>query len=707
MIVNLRAAGTGLLLDARGTEVPAIVHWGRDLGELSPEELEAVADAAVPAIPPSSTDTPLRLSVLPTIAEGWSGRPGVAGHHPGEARRELRFSLAGVDEVSMLGVDVRLQDAAVGLSVVIRIELSPEGVLQLRHTLLNRSHHPFELASLDAILPVPGRASELLDFTGLWGQERRPQRHPLGHGAWSRETRHGRPGHDDPMLMVAGIPGFGFRHGEVWAVHLAWSGDKRLWAEGQSLGASVLGAGELLAPGEIRLEPAESYESPLTVATWSDAGLDGLSGRLHPWIRSWSIIRGVQPVVLNTWEAVYFDHEQGRLDELVDAAAEAGVERFVLDDGWFAGRNDATTALGDWFVDPIKWPQGLALLVERVRSAGMDFGLWFEPEMISADSHVAREHPEWVLGSHDALEWRDQRVIDLANPQAFDFVLSRLDALVSEYAINYIKWDMNRDLLIDGSHAHVAALYRLIDELRARHPLLDIESCASGGARIDLGVLRRVHRVWTSDSNDPLERQLIQRHTGVLVPPEYLGSHLGDSPAHTSGRASALAFRFATALFGSAGIEWDLSRADAGERAAVAGWLSFVKRMRPLLHSGTVVRGDAVDESRILHGVVSLDQKSALFADVSLAAARSALPERLRFPGLDPDRRYRVQELSAGGVPDAQLTLGVIEAAMPPSAAAAIVLPGRALVELGIAGRLLLPGQAVLYRVDAVGTGVL
>ena len=300
--------------------------------------------------------------------------------------------------------------------------------------------------------------------------------------------------------MAAGTPGFGFRHGEVWATHLAWSGDKRQWAESSALGASTLGSGELLAAGELSLQPQQSYTSPWTVAVYSAAGLDGLSDRLHPWIRSWSTISRPRPVVLNTWEAVYFDHDLPTLTRLVEAAAEVGVERFVLDDGWFTGRTDDRRALGDWFVDSQKWPAGLSPLINVVHDAGLEFGLWVEPEMVSLDSDLARDHPDWVVGPIDALTWRFQRVLDLGNPAAFDYLFSRIDALLAEYPIAYLKWDHNRDLLGGSAHRQTAALYRLIDALRAAHPDVEIESCASGGARIDLGILERVDRVWTSDT---------------------------------------------------------------------------------------------------------------------------------------------------------------------------------------------------------------
>ena len=697
MIVHLRAAGTSLLLDARGPRPPVVVHWGADLGDLDEADLRAVADAAIPAVPPSSIDLPLRLSLLPTLAQGWSGRPGLAGFWPGEGPHAADFALVRTTRTGPRAVTFDLASADGRLGVSTEVELSPQGVLRARQHLDNRADSTFHLAALDVLLPVPERAAEVLDFTGVWAYERRPQRAPLRHGVWSREARHGRPGHDDPYLMMVGSPGFGFRDGQVWAVHLAWSGDKRLWAERQPLGPGLIGAGELLAAGEVSLAPGDRYATPWVVAAWSDTGIDGLSARLHAWIRSRTPVRGPRPVVLNTWEAVYFDHDADTLARLVDAAADAGVERFVLDDGWFTGRTDDRRALGDWYVDPERWPAGLHPLIARVHQRGMDFGLWVEPEMVSPDSVLARKHPEWMLGPDTTPTWRHQRVLDLAEPDAYGYVLDRLSALLAAYPIAYLKWDHNRDLLHEGAaHRQTAAVYRLLAALRAEFPGVEIESCASGGARIDLGILDLVERVWTSDTNDPLERQQIQRWTSVLLPLEYLGGHLGAPTAHITGRTADLGFRFATALFGSAGIEWDLTTATPQERRQVAEWVARYKQLRPLLHSGVLVRSDDDDPARLLHGVVSADGTEAVYALVALRAPGTAIPAPARFLGLDPDRRYTVRPLTIG--PEPKTAQNEAPAWLRTGA---VTLPGRVLAEVGLPVPLLMPEQAALFTVRA------
>jgi alpha-galactosidase len=407
-------------------------------------------------------------------------------------------------------------------------------------------------------------------------------------------------------------------------------------------------------------------------------------------------------VVHNTWEAVYYDHRLERLTELADVAARIGVERFVLDDGWFRHRRNDTAGLGDWYVDESVWPDGLGPLIRHVRGLGMEFGLWVEPEMVNPDSDLFREHPDWVLAQPGRLppSWRHQHVLDLVNPAAYAYILERLDALLTGNDIAFLKWDHNRDLLEPdhggrpGAHAQTLAIYRLLDELRARHPDVEIESCASGGARVDLGILARTDRVWASDTNDALERQHIQLWTQLLLPPELVGSHVGPMEAHTTGRRHSLSFRAATALFGHFGIEWDIASASAEERDALAAAIAVYRDLRPLLHGGEVVRADHADPSALLHGVVAPDRSEAVFAYVQLTASTLATPGVARLPGLDPDRAYRVEPIMVAGPPRTS------QIRPPPwYADGGVTVTGRLAAEAGVQLPLLTPEQALVLRV--------
>ena len=708
----LRAGGVGVLVDAAGPALPRVLHWGADPGDLDAAALDRLAADLQPSLALSGFDEPWPFPLLPGQVDGWSGRPGLSGSRDGLAPYP-RLELTGDPEVGADGdaqvLTARAADPAAGLEVTCELRLEVTGLLRVRHSVVNAGDDTYGLDGLLALLPVPDRATELLDLTGRWCRDHTPQRQPFGHGAHARESRRGRTGHDAPLLLAAGTPGFGFRSGEVWAVHTAWSGNhvhlaERLPEGAGAGGAGVLGGGELLLAGEVRLAPGEAYTTPWIVFTYSGEGLDGASARVHRWLRARPQHPGSpRPLVLNTWEAVYFGQDLDTLTRLAERAASIGVERFVVDDGWFGTRRDDTKGLGDWFVAPDVWPDGLRPLADRVRALGMDFGLWFEPEMANPDSDVVREHPDWVL-TPSARSWRGQVVLDVANPGAFAYLLERLSTLVAEIGVAYVKWDHNRDLHVAvgtttgraGVHDQTAALYRLLDELRARHPGLEIESCSSGGARIDLGVLERTDRVWGSDCNDPLERQVIQRWEGLLLPPELIGSHVGDAVSHTTHRTASLGLRTITSLFAHPGLELDVTRCTPDELAALTAWAAFYKEVRGLLHSGDVVRADLPGDDAFLHGVVAADRREALFAYVRLTTSAEERTGRLLLPGLDPDADYDVVHR-----PEAGAATAVQKFAAPWFERGSARASGAVLARVGLPAPRLDPAQAVVLHVRA------
>jgi alpha-galactosidase len=694
----LEAAGVGLLVSLADGD-PEIVHWGAPLGD-------ALPDAAVltPAVGLSSFDVPVRTSLLPQASRGWRGRPAIRGSRDGRAFSPRLSTTAVTAEDAALGID--LADEEAGLAVRLRLALAPSGLLLLDAELTNTGTTPYGLERLDLVLPVPAQATESLDTTGRWAREKHPQRRRIDQGTWVRSSRHGRTGHDATAVIAAGTAGFGWGSGEVWALHLGWSGNQEAFVERIGSGRTTIGAGELLQPGEVVLAPGDAYRAPTAYAAYAADGLDGVSARIHTWMRARpQHPSSPRPVVLNTWEAVYFDHDLAVLQDLADRAAAVGVERFVLDDGWFGHRRDDTAGLGDWWVDPAVWPEGLGPLADHVRGRGMQFGLWVEPEMVNADSDLAREHPEWIArpGARTSMEWRHQQVLDLVHPAAWQHVLERLDALLTEYPIDYLKWDQNRDQLELGhdgrasTHEQTLAAYRLLDELKRRHPGLEIESCSSGGARVDLGVLQRTDRVWASDTNDALERQTIQRWTQLLVPPELVGAHVGPPTSHSTGRTHDLAFRAATALLGHLGIEWDLRAASEQDLAELAAAIEVYKAWRDVIATGRLVRADHPDPAAQVTGVVAADRSRALYSWAVLATSASELPAPVRLPGLDPARSYRVG--LAVPMPAGHAT----EITAPPWLADGAVLSGRVLAVLGLPMPILNPEHALLITAEAVG----
>jgi alpha-galactosidase len=695
-----------VVLDTRDGGLPVVVHWGADLGECSDEVLDDLALGGRGPVTDSRIDVPDRPALLPTAAEGWIGSPGLTGSRGG---RDFSPLFAGVDEAALdgsrhvaAGRRYTARDDVAGLELSIEAELGSSGLLRLRATLVNvHPDAPYELERLVLALPVPAEADEVFDLTGRHTRERQPQRRPFTVGTQLRESRQGRPGLDSPFLLAAGTAGFDWAAGEVWGVHVAWSGNQLVHAERTYNGARQIAGGELLLPGEIRLAPRESYRTPWVYFCHGD-GLNQVAGRFHRHVRSRSnAATRPRPVLLNTWEAVYFRHDLERLVALAEAGARVGVERFVLDDGWFRGRRDDTAGLGDWFVDERVWPDGLQPLIDKVHGLGMEFGLWVEPEMVNLDSDLARAHPEWIFraGGRVGIPSRQQYVLDLGRPDVYAYIAGRLHDLLDTHDIAYLKWDHNRMVLEAGHgaegrpgvHAHTAAVYRLLDELRTRHPGLEIESCAGGGGRIDLGILERTDRVWPSDTIDALERQQIQRYTQLLLPPELIGTHVGSAVAHTTHRSHTLTFRAITALWGHMGIEWDLTKASEAELDALAGWVALHKELRPLLHTGRVVVGGHPDPAIWIGGVVAQDGSDAVIGVVTVGRSVTWPPGRIRLPGLEPDRTYRLEPIAWDHERHAADTT-------PPWWRRGVRLTGRALAGAGVQLPMLFPEEAVLIR---------
>lgn len=625
------------------------------------------------------------LPLLTEVSQDWFGQPGLRGHRGDGTDWSTAFVLTSWQEHPDR-LQLESADALRGLMLRTELEAVAGGLLRIRHTVVNTAEAPYLLDGLDVMIPVPDRVGQILDLTGRWGRERTPQRHPVVDGVFLREGRTGKTGPESVTTLIVGTESFEFRHGEVWAVHLAWSGNSRHFLERLPSGQTVLGAGELLLPGEIVLGAGEHYTSPWVYVAASAAGLDGLAAQFHRYLRSLPAHpSGPQPVTCNVWEAVYFNHDLARLTDLADQAASIGIERFVLDDGWFSSRRSDHSGLGDWQVSAEAWPDGLSPLVDRVRSHGMQFGLWFEPEMVNADSDLFRAHPEWLLAvpGRSPREFRNQLVLDLGRPEVLEYLFEQVHAVLSEYPIDYVKWDHNRSLGdgadqrgAPGVHRQTLGFYALLDRLRAAHPSVQWESCASGGARIDLGVLQRAERVWTSDMTDALSRQLIQRWTGQLVAPEYLGAHVSAPANHQTGRELSLDFRAGTAFFGSFGVEWDINQADAAERDRLATWIQLYKRFRTLLHSGRTVRVDTTDPAFWIHGVIADDRSAGVLAYVQLdEAVREPVP--FLIPGLKPDRAYRCSAIS----PEPEAGAGDPAPAWPGEG---LVLRGAVLAQIGL-----------------------
>ena len=634
-----------------------IVWWGSTLKHFSPDDCisleRPVANGRL------DTDTPLTL--MAENGAGLFGSPGLEGHRNGLDASPVFRTISVVQAGESL--TLTSEDAVAGLRMVSELVLTSSGVLKMRHALTNLREGDWQVNRFAITLPVAERAEEVMAFHGRWTREFQPHRVRLTHDGFVLENRRGRTSHEHFPALIAGAHGFSEQQGEVWAVHLGWSGNHRMKCEVKTDGRRYLQAEALWMPGEKALKKDETVYTPWLYASYSPEGLNGMSQQYHRFLRD-EIIRFPEqkprPVHLNTWEGIYFDHDPNYIMQMAGRAAALGVERFIIDDGWFKGRNDDHAALGDWYLDEQKYPDGLMPVINHVKSLGMEFGIWVEPEMINPDSDLFRRHPDWVLSmpGYTQPTGRHQYVLNLNIPEAFAYIYERCLWLLGEHPVDYVKWDMNRELVQAGHEGRAAAdaqtrqFYRLLDLLRERFPRVEFESCASGGGRIDFEVLTRTHRFWASDNNDALERCTIQRGMSYFFPPEVMGAHIGHHRCHATFRQHSIAFRGLTALFGHMGLELDPVTAGEEESAGYRRYASLYKEWRQLIHTGTLWRVDMPDAATQVQGVVSPDQSQALFLVSQLAMPDHTLPGALRFPGLAPQARYRLRVVDH---PDIQL----------------------------------------------------
>lgn len=635
--------------------MPEIAYWGAPVGD-QPIDPGLFMRPVVGG----GLDVDAPVGIVAEASRGWFGRPGIEGCRSGGRDFAPRFELEdATGDAARLTAE--LVDERARLRLHIEIALAESGILSCAATLQNDADDAFDLEAIRITLPMPGRAAELLTLGGRHLLEFVQHRHTWVQSCITVENRHGKTSHERLGVAIAGTAGFGEHHGEVWGCHLGWSGNYELVCDAVSDGHRVIQLGELLLPGELTLAPGESYTTPTVYGAYSSRGLNAMSQQFHGFLRARPNHPQLpRPVHLNTWEAVYFDHDVDKLRALADAAASVGVERFVLDDGWFGARRDDRRALGDWWVSPDVWPEGLGPLIDHVRGLGMEFGIWVEPEMVSPDSVLFRDHPDWALvdDRYPPVLGRYQLVLDVGRTDVRDYLFEQLDRLLRDHDIAYLKWDHNRDLVAPASnrlaraagvHRQTRGLYDLLDRVRAAHPGVEIEACASGGGRVDFGVLERSDRVWTSDSIDALDRLTIQRGFSLLFPPEVMGSHVGSPVTPATRRQHRLGFRGATALFGAFGVEWNLLEATPDERDELAGVIALHRRFRTLLHTGDVVRCDHPDPTIDVHGVIARDRSEALIAITRCASGPSHHTAAIRIPNLDPDAVYELRVTEGAG----------------------------------------------------------
>ena len=646
---HLRNRAVSLVVDCRGSQ-PTVAYFGARLVNVSSAMIEQLDRHEAPASLP--VEPPITLS--PTHGMGYLGHPGLAvrrGSANWQANPRLTTREASELELRLVSVCERL---SIEITHYLRLD-EETGVLALTTTLKNAD--PATSLSVDqclVTLPVQDHLIDAVELTGRWGYELQQNRFQLPNSSLVRENRAGRTSHHlHPSLRLVSA-NTTLESGDAVDVQVAWSGNHTIRVEQLADGRRVMQVGELLEAGELELGPGESYTTPECLLCFSDDGMNGLAQQWHRYVRNTydtSASEQVRPVQLNTWEACYFDVNEATVLELIDDAADLGIERFVLDDGWFRNRNNDRTSLGDWQVDEEKFPSGLAPIAAYCHEKGLEFGLWIEPEMVSPDSELYRAHPDWILGFANGplIEARNQLVLDLDREEVANHLFESISALLTEIPISYLKWDMNRDIhQMENAlgqravHRQTLALYALMARVRDRFPDVAIESCASGGGRIDMGVLEYASRFWPSDTNDALDRIAVQRGFLSVLPPELMGSHVGPSPCHITGRQHAMAFRAGVALWGHMGVEADIRSLSEDDRSTLENAINLHKQHRHLIHSGRYVEHEQ-NAQQVAWSVVSEDQGEALSAVAMLHTPTTAFPKRIRFRGLDASKQYQVQ----------------------------------------------------------------
>jgi alpha-galactosidase len=647
-LIHLVGQHVSLVLERDGTNAPLWRYWGPRLPE----------HGSVPPLRPMrsaasfSLDQDVPLSLFPTFGVGWFGPSALLAHRDGTHFAQSWTHCAISWVTPHRHVVITLRDDVAQVAVSVSLSLDPvSDVVSIQTCLTNTGASPLWVQHLAAAyLPLPNTPLTLRHYVGRHNREFQVQQQRLQPGGWHSENRRGLTGHAGPcgaIVMNA--------EGGAWGAQLAWSGNSAQSIDWIDAGAYVWQLGEWHAPGEVRLAPGDCLTAPAVLATYSPNGADGVAGNFHAAIRArmdWPNGKmAPRPVHLNTWEGFYFDHDIAELTELATAAADVGIERFVLDDGWFYRRDDDTRGLGDWWPDITKYPEGLGPLAAHVTKRGMEFGLWVEPEMVNPDSDLFRSHPDWALQIADRplLTARHQLVLDLTRAEVTEYLFGCLDRLLSSLPIGYLKWDHNRDLTtaggVSGTAAYrdqIRAAYALIDRIRAAHPQVEIEACAGGGGRIDAGIIQRTHRFWTSDNIDAVSRLPIQHGFLQFMPPELIGAHIGAAPAHATGRSQSIDFRAAVALPGHFGVELDVRKLTPNDRDRLAHWIGLYKKLRDQLHGGATYRGEAGDGvSWQAHG--DTDEWLLFVCRVSPTALRQPPAIRLHFADSSAD--YAVTQI--------------------------------------------------------------
>ena len=556
-------------------------------------------------------------------------------------------------------------DSVLNLTAVLSYSVFEDTDVIARHvSILNNSENTIWLTKVSSMcMDMDNREFEAITLHGSWARERHIQRQKIGIGMQGVTSGRGESGHQDHPFIALVTPNTTQDTGEVYGVQLVYSGNYEFRADVNQYDSVRLQVG--INPVDFcwKLEAGAHFDAPEALLTYSASGLSGMTAQYHDFIRQ-HIIRSPykdkkRPILINNWEATYFDFNTEKLLAIAKEAAGLGIEMLVLDDGWFGARSSDNCALGDWVVNEEKLPGGLSGLAEEINRLGMKFGLWFEPEMVSPDSDLYRKHPDWAIAvpGRTPGRARNQYVLDFSRSEVVDGVWEMMERVLSSANIEYVKWDMNRPLSDLGSaalppdrqgelsHRYMLGVYSLQERLVSRFPNILLENCSGGGARYDAGMLYYSPQIWCSDDTDAIERLAIQEGTALIYPLSTIGAHVSDCPNHAVGRVTPFETRGYVALAGTFGYELDVTRIPEEDRKQIPAQTAMYHKYNDLVREGDYFRLASASENQMYDSwqVVSKDGTESLVTFIQVKGRTGQRSRRVFLRGLHPDKKYRIE----------------------------------------------------------------
>ncbi len=640
----------------KNQEIPSLIYWGDKLSSLV--EIKDLAYEENPILF-GAPDKTTFLNLFPQSKNGWINQPPLIAYNDAYNSQASNFQTKKVTiKKNRLYQEITffLQDQQVHLSLNFKL-FKQTNILTANSTLSHKFNQPLKIAFFsNPVIPCPERHQKVKYWSGKWCGEFSPQEVPWPIGKLSLTNRTGRTSHEFFPGMISALATTDEEQGECLGATLAWSGNWFIEAEKTSFDEKVIFSGVHYLPNEKQINSTETITNPELFLVKSNSGYNSLSHSFHSQVRTFFLKKQKSPPIrkvnFNSWEAIYFNHDFEKITKLVELSRKIGVERFVLDDGWFKGRNDDNSSLGDWEIDRKKYPNGFKELVEVIEKNKLDFGLWVEPEMINPKSQLFERHPDWILGDKNQLAFRNQLVLNFSLKEVQDYIFQCLDSLLQTYPIRYLKWDMNRyylDPFYKGkivAEKQVKALYNFFVRLRKKHPKVEIESCASGGARIDYGVLKYTNRFWLSDHNGFHDRANMHYQASYFFPPEVFGAHAHPAPSHTSGRVLTNEFMIHLASFtGHLGLELDLTVLSEAELTVIKKGIALYKKFRAFLHSAKFYRLKINSKEHL--ATLYLKEDTFILVIAQLRSLSSKMAPNITIPYLTNELLYSIKLISS------------------------------------------------------------